>query len=119
MDHKQVNELLAAYLDGEVTKEDRVQIEGHLAGCRDCQRELEALKTAQETLRQALRSKASDAAPSPQAWEQLQPGLVEERPSFLFLFRRRKWRIVATIIVVVILVTLAVLWGTGVLPGLR
>ena len=119
MDHKEAYELLAAYLDNEVTTEQRRDIEAHLAGCRPCQQELASLRAAQAALRQALRSKASDVNPPDQAWKQLLPELEGQRPSFLFLFRRRAWRIVATIIIMAILVTLAVLWGTGVLPGIR
>jgi anti-sigma factor RsiW len=119
MDHQQAIDLLAAYLDDEATSEERVQIEAHLAGCRDCRRELEALRTEQSALREALRVKASDAIPPPQAWSQLQLGIQDERPSFLFLFRKRKWRILATVVVLLIVATLAALWLTGVLPGLR
>lgn len=119
MDHKEASELLAAYLDNEVTTEQRKQIDEHLAVCRRCRDELDALTAAQDALRQALRSRAADAEPPSEAWTRLQPWLEVQRPSFLFLFRRRKWRIVATIIVLAILIALAVLWGTGIFPGLR
>jgi len=119
VNHKEANELLAAYLDNEVTAAQRRQIEAHLAGCRQCQQELTALKKAQDAVRQAFRSKAAEVDPPDRAWTQLLPDLEGQRPSFLFLFRRRKWRIIGTIIIVAILVTLAILWGTGVLPGLR
>jgi anti-sigma factor RsiW len=119
MDHNEIGDLLAAYLDDEVTPEERARIDGHLAGCRDCRRELESLKSAQTALRDALRSRASGIAPPSTAWSDLQHELGVQRPSFLFLFRRRRWRVVATIVAVAILVTLSVLWLTGVLPGLR
>ncbi len=119
MDHKEAVELLAAYLDDEVTLEQRREIDAHVAQCRVCQKELEVLKIAQDGLRRALKSEASLVDPPPQAWQRLQPGLEAYRPSLLFLFRRRRWRIIGTIILAAILVTLAVLWGTGILPGLR
>jgi len=114
-----VNELLTAYLDNEVTPEERQEIESHLAGCSRCRKELEELKSAQKMLRRTLKTQADDANPPPQSWTRLELGLETQRPSFLFLFRRRKWRIIGTIIIVAIIITLAVLWGIGILPGFR
>lgn len=119
MDHREASELLAAYLDNEVTDEQRKEIKEHLATCRRCRRDLGGLKSAQDALRQALRSKAAEAVPSSEAWTRLQLWLDVQRPSFLFLFRRRRWRIVGTIIALAIVVALAILWGVGVFPGVR
>ena len=119
MDHKQVNELLAAYLDDEVTGAQRQEIEAHLATCQSCRQDLDALKSARDILRQALKSKAADADPPSRAWTELLPELQGQRPSFLFLFRGRKSRIIGTIIALAIILALAILWATGVLPGLR
>jgi anti-sigma factor RsiW len=119
MDCRQVRELLTAYLDDEVTLDERGQLEAHLAKCPVCRHELDLLKEAQESLRHALQSEAAHADPPPQAWSQFQLALDAQRPSFLFLFRRRRWRIIATVIIVAIVITLAVLWGTGILPGVR
>jgi len=119
MDHREAVELLAAYLDDEVTLEQRRDIEAHVAQCRVCQKELDILKRTQDSLRRAFKSSGARMEPPPQAWQRLEPGLESYRPSLLFLFRRRSWRIVATILLVAIVVTLAVLWGTGILPGLR
>ncbi len=119
MDHDEAVELLAAYLDDELTAQQRRDVEAHLARCQRCQKELETLKRAQDSLRTMFKSSTVKVDPPPGAWQQLQPGLEGSRPSLLFLFRRRKWRMVATVILLGILVVLAVLWGTGVLPGLR
>ena len=119
MDHRQVGDLLIGYLDNELSSEERRQVDAHLASCLACRRDLEALKASQQALRQALAVEASDAAPSPQSWSRLQLELEDQRPSLLFLFRRRKWRIVATVVVLSVAVVLAILWGTGILPGLR
>lgn len=45
-------ELLSAYLDGEVSSEERVRVELALASEPDCTRQLEALRQMQEALRQ-------------------------------------------------------------------
>ena len=55
MDCNAISELLAAYLDGEVTSEEHEQIQTHLSVCQRCRGELEALAATQEELRQALR----------------------------------------------------------------
>jgi anti-sigma factor RsiW len=117
MTHEEVNNLLAAYLDNEVTPEERKEIEAHLSQCSQCRRDLQSIKIAQDTLRLAFKEEAVGADPSPTAWTQLLPELEGQRPSFLIFFRRRKWRIVGTIVVLAIIVTLAILWATGVLPG--
>ncbi len=119
MEHKEAFDLLTAYLDDEVTAEQRRAIEAHLATCRICPKELDGLRRAQEILRRSFKSSAAGVEPPPQAWQQLQPALDVSRPSLLFLFRRRRWRIAATVVFIAVLVILAVLWGTGVLPGAR
>ncbi len=119
MNCTQVGEILTAYLDNEVTPEEKHEIELHLADCPNCRKELEELRFAQNILRRGLKSRGSDANPSPDLWPQFRLGLETQRPSFLFLFHRRKWRIIGTIIVLGIIITLAILWGTGILPGIR
>ena len=119
MDHDEAVELLAAYLDDELASQQRQEIEAHLAQCQRCQKELDTLKRAQESLRTIFKSSAAKVDPPPEAWQHLQPGLESYRPSLLFLFRRRKWRIAATVILLAVLALLAVLWITGILPGLR
>jgi anti-sigma factor (TIGR02949 family) len=119
MDCTQVNEMLTAYLDNEVTPEERQEIEAHLSTCPHCRKELEELRSAQKILRRALKTQAADANPPPQSWSKFELGLEMQRPSFLFLFRRRRWRIIGTIIILAIIITLAILWGVGILPGIR
>ncbi len=119
MNHEEAFDLLTSYLDDEVTVEQRREIEAHLATCRICPKELEVLRRAQEALRRSLRSSVAGVDPPPQAWQQLQPSLEAGRPSLLFLFGRRRWRIVATVVLIALIVGLLVLWATGVLPGAR
>jgi len=68
MDCRVISELLAAYLDGEVTPRERKQIQAHLSACPQCSRELEALATAQKGLRQALKEIAAQATPPAESW---------------------------------------------------
>ena len=119
MDHRQARDLFAGYLDDELSDEERRLVDVHLAACGQCRRDLESLRAAQEALRRALASTASGTSPPPGAWSRLQPELEAPRPSMIFLFRRRKWRIAATVLVVLIVAVLGLLWLTGVLPGLR
>jgi anti-sigma factor RsiW len=120
MDCKDISRLMAAYLDNEVTAEERRQIESHLAGCPRCRKELAETAAARDSLRHAFKETADEVPVPRDTWKQIQPGLEEiNRPSFLFLFRTRRNRLIATIIFAAILITLAVLWGLGILPGLR
>lgn len=71
MDCNSISELLAAYLDGEVTAKEREQIQAHLSACAQCRRELEVLATAQKGLRQALKEIAAKATPPPESWDRI------------------------------------------------
>jgi anti-sigma factor (TIGR02949 family) len=51
MDCRKICDLLTAYLDGEVTPEEKANIEAHLAGCPRCQSELGSLSAVQNDLR--------------------------------------------------------------------
>jgi anti-sigma factor RsiW len=79
---QEVNKLLIAYLDNEVTPSERTLIQAHLAGCDICQEELATLSALQSHVSQFLQVRAAWAAPSPQAWSRLQARLAgEARPS--------------------------------------
>jgi anti-sigma factor RsiW len=119
MDCKEVKQLLAAYLDNEVTAEERRFIEAHLAVCPECKKELDELAAAQKSLRQAFQAAASRAEYHRDTWREMQPELQAYRPSFLSLLRTRRRRLVVTIIVAAIIIILVVLWVTGILPGFR
>lgn len=83
---QEVNKLLVAYLDNEVTPSEQTLIRAHLAGCDTCQQELVALSALQSRINQTLQLRAAQAAPSPQAWSRLQARLAgEARPSLLWL----------------------------------
>jgi len=79
---QEVNKLLVAYLDHEVTPSERALIQAHLAGCDACQRELAALSALQSRISRSLQVRAAQAVPSPQVWSRLRARLAREaRPS--------------------------------------
>ncbi len=113
MNCKRICELLTAYLDGEVTPEDKAYIEVHLPGCPQCRAELEALTATQENLRGVLKTMAEEAAPSPQAWDKVRSQLEtkESRRGFWSVFT--PGRVAAATAAVFILVIAVVVWQYG------
>lgn len=82
MNCQEVNRLLVAYLDNEVTPSEWVLIRAHLAECGICQEELAKLSALQSRVSQFLQARATQVAPSPQAWSRLrarQAGACPER----------------------------------------
>ncbi len=120
MNCKAINKLLAAYLDKEVTPEEAERIQAHLYQCQRCNEELMSLTATQEHLRQALRLRGEGASPSPQAWVQLQQRLeMTSHPSLLKrlgdILSKPAWRTVTATVLVAVLV-IGTLWGTGIIP---
>ncbi len=120
MNCKAIKKLLVAYLDGELTPAKRSLIERHISGCKQCREELEALKSVQTELRQALSMEADEVSPPPELWEKLQRRLEDSpRTSFWQKYsgwlNRPLWRAVVPVALVVMII--GTLWGTGVLPG--
>ena len=76
-----VSELFAAYLDNELTPEERSRVEAHLSGCSRCGEELKVLGNTQNNLRLALKSTVETIEPSPQAWDVVRE-LIESSGSF-------------------------------------
>jgi anti-sigma factor RsiW len=97
-EHETVNRLLAAYLDKEVSGDERCRVEAHLLTCERCRRDLDSLQRAQEKLRAALRSAAAEADPSTEAWNELELWIGgAQRPSFTrslanLIVRRKRGR---------------------------
>ncbi len=113
MNCEEICELLTAYLDGEVTPEEKMNIEAHLPGCPQCRAELEALSATQSSLRGAFTAMADEVFPSTQAWEKVRPRLEtkESRRGFWSAFTLG--RVAAATAVVVILVIAVVVWQFG------
>ncbi|MCK4580605.1 MAG: zf-HC2 domain-containing protein, partial [Dehalococcoidia bacterium] len=112
MDCKDINELFAAYLDGEVTLEEREQIEAHLLTCSRCREELEALAATQENLRQALKVTAAGVSPSPRAWAEIRRRLEAEQHRVTILGTAKSKLREATDIVIRGLVSRQPAWRT-------
>jgi hypothetical protein len=79
MNCREVRPRINAYLDGEVSPSEKKLIQAHLATCQSCQQELASLNHLQNTLRQQLKARAAQAAPSPQAWSLVQAALPKDR----------------------------------------
>src|SRR5262245_20119116 len=73
---EQVQSLLVAYLDGEVTPSERILIQAHLSGCTVCQQEFTLLSTARGRVRSMLQRRAVHAVPSSEAWNRLEAKLT-------------------------------------------
>ena len=85
MDCKDIDNLLTAYLEGEVTPKEEEQVKKHLAECPHCRGELESLVGLRDKLRSGLKLKASLAEPPPGSWEKIveETGIKkqEEKPN--------------------------------------
>ncbi|HEX3050200.1 MAG TPA: zf-HC2 domain-containing protein [Aggregatilineaceae bacterium] len=87
-DHE-IHQSRVAYLDGELTDDQRAIIEQHVAECPICQYELARLQTIQNETRRTLH--AVQVSPSPLAWDHLQARLMKEaRPSRFRLFTHNR-----------------------------
>jgi Putative zinc-finger len=85
MNCEQVQAILNAYLDGEVTPSERALILAHLSDCTVCQQELNLLSTARNQVRVVLQRRAIQAVPSQDAWNRLEARLTEAaQPSSRF-----------------------------------
>jgi hypothetical protein len=118
MDCKDINTLLTAYLDGEVTREEQELIQAHLSICEHCRRELTGLADIQKGLRQALKETAADGSPSPQAWDLLRMRLETDDDRFWKWLKRlipqsAVSRAVATAALVIVLALVGTVWFWG------
>ena len=113
MDCKEIGELLTAYLDGEVTPEEKADIEAHLADCPECRAGLEALSTTRASLRRAFKVMADEAYPPDQAWQKVHARLETKGGRSWFWSSFTLGRVVATSAVVVILAIALVVWQSG------
>lgn len=79
-------DVLVAYGDDELSLSERAAIEAHVVKCAVCQKELATLSALQTRIGQSLQARATQVAPSPQAWSHLQATLTREtRPTLVWL----------------------------------
>ncbi len=116
MNCKEISALLTAYLDDEVTPEEKACIETHLPSCPQCRGELEALSAIQESVRGVLNSMAEAVSPSTGAWEKLYARLDTES-SWLDglhrLFTGKAWQVATVTVAVVLIAVVAAVWQFG------
>ncbi len=87
------DELLVAYLDSEVTSDERTEVEAHLSICPRCQAELENISVGQKSFRRALDVVCAKADLSSLAWERMQQRFSAEKQLKPSLFVRAKSRL--------------------------
>ena len=113
-DCSHVASLLEKYVDGELRPEERVSVEGHVKGCRRCQRALEELTALRSHLREAVEAGIADA-PLARIWEgmaeRLEPPTVMGRrwwavKGLFYPFRPLKALAWGTALVIILLFTL-------------
>src|SRR6266545_2406698 len=83
MNCEQIQSLLVAYLDGEVTPSERILMQTHLSNCTVCQQELTLLSTARSRVRSMLQHRAVHVIPSREAWNRLEAKLPKVQAPFL------------------------------------
>lgn len=64
MDHQKIKELISSYHDGELDREERKEVEEHLAKCEECRRAYEELSRFEEVM-----GKMQLKKPQKEMWE--------------------------------------------------
>jgi hypothetical protein len=106
MNHEECKVLVSAYHDGEVTAEERAQVEAHLAECAECTETLAAYGRMGRTVHNLPRG-----APSRELWLRVQQGIAPRRRSLW----QRLLPVVPALALVAIGITLFIVLGG--LPG--
>ena len=105
MNCEQMNDLLWAFLDGELTAQEEEQMHAHLEQCADCRALLEQLQT--------LRTSFSDLEeiPAPEGFAQRVMEQVEKetKPKVVHLFKRPQMRSFAALAAILLLIVVMVL----------
>ncbi len=78
-----VERLMAAYLDNEVTPDEREEIQDHLSSCQHCREGLEELTVTQAYLRETFQTATKTVIASSDTWEKIDQRLgADEQPLF-------------------------------------
>jgi anti-sigma factor RsiW len=118
MNCKKICDLLTAYLDGEVTPQEKDTIESHLGSCPHCRHEMELFKAAQTGLRDVFMITAGNAEPSAQVWSRIRTHIESEnnRPAegiHRWLNRNLLWQTAVAAAGIVIILFAASVWQFG------
>lgn len=108
-EHQQVEEMLSAYLDGELSPKEQARVEKHLAQCADCAQNLHTLRQTVALLREL------PLVAVPRSFA-IRPAEVARRPSVLPARRTYAYLRAATVLATVLLAI--VLAGDVFLTGL-
>jgi anti-sigma factor RsiW len=111
MDHKEILELLPAYVDQELGLSDMLAVERHLAGCTDCQREYAEQRSVSVGLKKAA---PYFEAPANLA-QRINASLPQEQPNPV---RYKPWSFNWLNAGIATLSVLAIVWSTGLYLGL-
>ncbi len=88
-----------AFVDGEVDASARIEVERHLAGCRDCRERLEFAGWLKRSLKDKARAQAPEALR-----QRVRAALREERESGAFARIDLSWRATAAVAAVALLI---------------
>jgi hypothetical protein len=96
MTHEEIQILISAYIDGEVTPSEKNIVEEHLSGCAECQKNFKAYKAVSSSL-----SKWSNESLSPDEEIKIQKGFEQRRES---MFTKKTAVTLATTLILTIVV---------------
>lgn len=89
MSCKDINNLITAFLDEELTDKERYLVKAHLTTCQHCEIEMEAIASIQDDLRNAFRLEASRYSPSSRVWHRLQQYITGQGQAATIITRIR------------------------------
>ena len=89
MDCKDIKELLAGYIEGELPPDEQAAVEAHLKDCSVCRQEKEKLAACRDKLRQSLKLVAAGVEPPAGALAEIRrrAGVKESKPGKFFFGR--------------------------------
>ncbi len=106
-DHEKVRQLLSPYLDGETSEREKAFVEKHLSSCQTCQDELKSLRWTTGLLGQTT------AEPLPRSFVLRRADVERARKTPRLRWAYPMLRGATAVAALLLVVTLAVDWGTG------
>ena len=80
MNCKDIEKLIAAFLDGEATAKEQGLIKEHIANCQSCSEDKETLSATQDNVRLAFESRVAKYAQSEDEWQRLRQQITTMEP---------------------------------------